>query len=350
MTGSIPFINLPLQYANLKEETLNAVDTVLSSGVLLDGPQKLTLQRKLIARTGFKHAIITHSGTVALQIIARYFKVKQHLSSPMVAIPAVSFAASANAFHNEGYLVHFVDVDEYGMGITPYNIPDVYLPVGLYGNPSVCPKYGNSVTKVVEDGCQSWLAKQNTKTTAVSFDPMKNLPSIGNGGAILTNDSDLASFAEQYCNHGKYNGKFVGAGSNLRMSEVECAILNVKLNHIDYWQQRRKEIAQYFIDEFKDCAVTTLIDSSNIDNHGMQKFVVRTDRRDSLAKMLRDEGIETKVHYETPLPDLPQFSQYSKPKTRNYETFCKSVLSLPFYPELTDAEVEKIAESVKQLV
>lgn len=346
MTGFVPFTNTKIQYQNLRHQILDAVDSVLSSGMLVDGSHVKNLARRLSNITGFKYAIPTHSGTIALQILARYFKNKDN---PTVCIPAVSFPATANAFKVEGWNISFVDVDNYGISLDPTEDSDLFLPVGLYGIPVDFKKYTNYSGVRLEDGCQSWTAKTLTSdTTAVSFDPMKNISSIGNGGAVLTNDYNLAMFASQYCNHGKHDGSFVSHGSNARMSEVECAIINIKLEHFNQWQARRRQIAQHFISMLHDSNVSTLVTNDNINNHGLQKFVVCSKNRNELQSKLLSCGIETKVHYATPLPMLPHLSGGELPKTSNYLNFCDSVISLPMYPELTDNQVEFIAKSVKQ--
>lgn len=338
MSGFIPFSNVKIQYEKMKEETLSVIDGVLSSGILLDGPQVKALVDNLKDQTGREYAIVTHSGTVALEIIAAYY------DKVTVFLPTISFPATANAFASSGNYIRFVDVDKYGI-MEPIAGPlDFVCPVGLYGMPVDREAYNTQY--FVEDACQSWLSRlESDHTQVISFDPTKNLASIGNGGAIVTNDPELAAFAQAYVNHGKTVDGFTMAGSNVRMSEVECAVLNMKFQYIDLWQMRRRIMAKYLI-SFLDCP--TLVDASNVEIHGLQKFVIRVDNRDAFVANMKERGIECKVHYQQALPDLPHLNQFPKPQYREYETFLKDVVSLPFYPEMSNVEIEHIVQSVNE--
>jgi len=339
MSGYIPFSNVKIQYEKMKDETLSVIDGVLSSGVLLDGPQVNKLIDNLQSMTGRKHAIVTHSGTVALQIIAEYYK-----DRPVVCLPAISFPATANAFAVANNFIRFIDVDKYGNMLPIASSSELVCAVGLYGMP--VDRDAFDAKYFVEDACQSWLSpKPGTHTQVISFDPTKNLASIGNGGAIVTNDDDLAVFAKAYINHGKTADGFTMAGSNVRMSEVECAVLNMKFQYIDLWQIRRRIMAKFMI-SFLDC--TTLVDASNIEIHGLQKFVIRVDNRDAFVAGMKEQGIECKIHYQQALPDLPHLKNAPKPNSNNYKTFLKEVVSLPFYPEMSNVQVEHIVASVNK--
>jgi dTDP-4-amino-4,6-dideoxygalactose transaminase len=338
MSGSIPFSNVKLQYEKLKEETLSTIDSVLSSGILLDGPQVNTLIDNLKEQTGREHAIVTHSGTVALQIIGEYYK-NYH-----VCLPAISFPATANAFAVAGNRLHFYDVDNYGVMVPLKGPSDLMCPVGLYGMPVDRKSYNSEY--FVEDACQSWLSPlKSDHTQVISFDPTKNLASIGNGGAIVTNDSNLAAFARAYINHGKTANGFTMAGSNVRMSELECAVLNLKFQYIDMWQMRRRIMAKYMI-SFLNCP--TLIDASNVEIHGLQKFVIKVDNRDTFVANMKERGIECKIHYRQALSDLPHLKENGAPPYNYYEKFIKGVVSLPFYPEMSNVQVQHIVDSTNE--
>ena len=179
----------------------------------------------------------------------------------------------------------------------------------------------------------------------ISFDPTKNLPASGNGGAIVTNDRTLYDFAYSYRSNGKHNHE--KSGTNSRMSELDCAHLLARTKYIDKWQWRRKEIRHYYLDEFKNLDLRCLSRDHMV--HADQKFVVYTDKRDELLVYLEAMGIETKVHYPHALSELP-ISKNIKTKPDMLSTsvmLTKGLLSLPIYPELTDSEVEFICEKVK---
>ena len=145
------------------------------------------------------------------------------------------------------------------------------------------------------------------------------------------------------------NGKprHTNIGTNSRMSEIECAQMLVKTQHLDAWQERRKAIAQYWMTRLKNSPIRSLIDNRNFDNHCFHKFVIDVDDRNVLARNLAIKGIETRVHYKEPIHELSAYSDYAGPDILSVaSSLSRRVLSLPIYPELTDLEVEYIIDSV----
>ena len=354
----IPFSNIDRQYKSLREEILHVTDQVLTSGNVVDGDFTKQFEKWLAAKNHAKHAITCTSGTVALEIIAKYTKeliCNAINRSPTIIIPSITYPATANAFANAGWDLCFADVDQYGL-IKPETIPtnsSHYMPyymtvlVGLYGSSVECKNKGDD-DLVIEDAAQHWLSNDCQRcgiSSAISFDPTKNFGNYGNGGAIVTNDGFLSEYAHAYRNNGKPTNNYIG--SNLRMSEVDCAQLMIKSKYIDEWQQRRKDIFRYWMTEFKEQGLNVLIDENHFDKHSYHKFVISCNNRDNMAKKLHAAGIQTKVHYDTPVFKLGSFQHYPNPGMfSTADMLSKSVLSLPCYPELTDSEIEYIAESV----
>jgi dTDP-4-amino-4,6-dideoxygalactose transaminase len=131
------------------------------------------------------------------------------------------------------------------------------------------------------------------------------------------------------------------------MSEIECAQMMVKTNHIEAWQKRRKNISLYWMGRLKNSGIRSLIDANNIETHCFHKFVIDVDNRDILARNLAVKGIETRVHYKEPLHELPAYSNYHGPDILSVaSSLSRRVLSLPVYPELSDLEVEYIIDQV----
>jgi dTDP-4-amino-4,6-dideoxygalactose transaminase len=171
------------------------------------------------------------------------------------------------------------------------------------------------------------------------------LNAYGNGGAVVTNDHNLAWFAREWINNGK--PKHAGIGTNSRMSEIETAQLLVKTRYIDAWQLRRRDIVAYWLERLKKSGIRTLIDDSNFETHCYHKFVIDVDNRDVLASDLAIRGIETRVHYREPLHELPAYTGYSGPDILSAASaLARRVLSLPLYSELTDLEVEYVIDSL----
>lgn len=355
---TIPFTGIQRQYNTLREEILDATDQVLRSGVVMSGPWTRKFETWLANKNRQRFAITCHSGTQALEIIASYYAEEQIIQPPRVILPALTFPATANAWSRAGWEIDLIDTDAYGQidydKINRKRSRQAICVVGLYGQALSDDTAYYYSDIVIEDGAQHWLSDNYTRrglATAISFDPTKNLANYGNGGAIVTDDGQLADFARDWTTHGKQT-KHTRAGSNSRMSEVDCAQMMVKTRCIKHWQQRRKDIAQNWMNRLCDSSVRSLIDDTNFDTHCFHKFVIEVDNRDQLAAKLKDCGIETKVHYTEPLWSLPAFSSchHSERFFSGAETLSKRCLSLPIYPELTDSEVEYVIDSVLDCV
>ena len=347
----IPFTGLKKQYNNLRTEILDVTDEVLRSGQLMAGNYTAEFENWLAKRNHSKYAITCHSGSQALEIIAEYYRLQSSTNPPRVVVPAMTYVATANAFIRAGWEVHIVDTDTTGL-LDKKKIPQdlsvqATVLVGLYGAAVNADRFW-ATDLIIEDGAQHWLSNNSTRigsATAISFDPMKNLNAYGNGGAVVTDDLDLLEFAREWTNNGK--PKHSNIGTNSRMSEIECAQMLVKTNHIDAWQERRQAIAQYWMTRLKNTPVRSLINNNNFDTHSYHKFVIDVDSRDNLARNLSIKGIETRVHYKEPLHELPAYTDYVGPDILSVASaLSRRVLSLPIYPELTDLEVEYIIDSV----
>lgn len=362
MTGSkIPFTGLQRQHADLRDELLEATDQVLRSGIFMNGERTHDLERWLAERNRCRYAITCHSGTSALECIAEFYATENGMPNPpRVLMPSLTYAATANAFIRSGWDVQFVDVD--AQGIIDLETIDLnssfqaMVLVGLYG--ASLRHIGSTAqwrrlvlndTVIIEDAAQHWLADDCVRigqASAISFDPMKNLPASGNGGAIVTNDQDLADFARAWRDNSKPHHH--STGTNSRMSEIDCAHVMVRARYIDQWQTRRSKIAHHYCLGLERSGLRSLIDGENILGHAFHKFVVDTNDRDQLQKKLWDKNIETRIHYARPLPEYHVFGQYQAPDILSRSTaLSRRVLSLPIYPELSDTEVDTVIESIR---
>lgn len=347
----VPHFGLKRQFEYLRNELLDATEDALSEGILMDGVYTSDFEDWLKIRTKTKFAIVSHSGTQALELIAAYYLSECTLAdddeTPHIRIPNLTYPATLNAFISTGWEVELVDTDKNGiMDIeneeTRYNHYDCF--VGYSGAPSPKELYSG----VIIDGAQHWLTvDQNTvgDAMAISFDPTKNLSASGNGGAIVTNDQGLYEFAKSYRNNGKPDHYF--AGTNSRMSELDCAHLLVKTQYIDKWQARRRKIRKYYLDRLQDLPIRCL--SRNFDIHADQKFVIYTEHRNELHQYLSSVGIETKIHYPFALSELPIARDIViKPDPISTSVaLTRGVLSLPIYPELTDGEIDFVVDEIR---
>lgn len=351
----VPHFGLARQYANLKEELLEATDLAMRTGVLMDGEFTSKFEDWLRERTGCNYATVVHSGTQALEFIAMHVAddelfVNNYLH-PTIRIPNITYPATLNAFLNTNWRVELVDTDKNGMviddseGYTPNRKYNCYI--GLYGAAGKDFKYHTNNTIV--DGAQHWLSAGDNIGVgmAISFDPTKNLPSSGNGGAVVTNDRSLHDSIVLAKNNGKPD--HFDSGTNSRMSELECAHMLVRTRYINQWQKNRKEIRSYYLKEFNDLPIRCL--SRDFMLHADQKFVIYTDQRDALRAYLIEQGIDARIHYPYTLSELPISKHHnviSKPDMMSTSIhLVRGLLSLPIYPEMTGSELEYVINKVK---
>ena len=351
---TIPFTGLRKQYNNLRQEILDVTDEVLRSGQLMDGNYTAEFAHWLAKKNTMRHAVLCHSGTQALEIIAQFYREQVGINPPTVVIPALTYPATANAWIRAGWNIYILDTDHNGqMDYRKLPGPDVSYQavclVGLYGhsiNRQWQDHYGNIT---IEDAAQHWLSDSCHRvgeSSAISFDPTKNFANYGNGGAVVTVSDEMYNFAKNMINNGKHH-KHSEVGTNSRMSEVDCAQMMIKTRHLDAWQARRRAIAKHWIDRLKNSAARSLIDDSNFNRHCYHKFVIETANRDALQHDLALRKIETKIHYSEPLQELPAYQHYQGPDmlAASY-ALSRRCLSLPIYPELTDLEVEYVIDQV----
>lgn len=359
----IPFFGVARQYKSLREEILDITDRVYSTGKVLDGEYTKEFEFKIASKCHRSYALAVNSGTQAL-----IFSQLATMNKPpySILIPTVSFVATINSVLMNGFTPVFCDIDHKGLiDLDSYDYKldksvGAVMYVNLFGN---CLDYNrfrmhteffNDDLVIIEDAAQSFGAsyrgvpsgKMGT-VSVLSFDPTKNLNNYGSGGMILTDDFHIY----ETCRSLRDNGKVVHdrPGTNSKMNEVDCAQMLVKLNYFDDWQRRRTDIANYYVDQlYQYCDV--LVPNEGVE-HAWHKFVIRTNNRSSLMHRLSLAGVETKIHYEHALYDLGvgfNYIDYSKDLFKETSAFTRECLSLPIYPELTDAEVETITELIRQ--
>ena len=360
----IPHFGLVRQYANLREELLDASDRSLRTGCLVEGPFTDLFEKWLREKTGAMFAVTCHSGTQALEIIARH---KAELfnralngtvfgaAAPTIQVPNLTYPATMNALINAGWDVELIDTDRNGIGLSPET---VLFPgrseciVGLYGALPNSTNPNWSENAAIVDGAQHWLVAKGHigYGMAISFDPTKNLPSSGNGGAIVTDNQNLHDYAVNYKNNAKLSNHRT-SGTNSKMSEQDCAQILVRTKYIDLWQERRVAIANHWCEAFAHLeygSPSLRCLSAGISKHAHQKFVIYTEDRVALGAYLAGKGIDCKIHYPYALSELPVAKNFRKPDMLSTSVMLsRGVLSLPIYPELSDTEVEHITAAVK---
>lgn len=364
-TSKIPFFGINRQYNNIREEILAATDEVYKSGQVLDGEYTSLFEKTVAKMTERKYAVAVNSGTQALIFSLRTI----NNARDKVLIPAISFVATVNSVIEAGFEPVFCDVDPVTGLIDLNKIPvpidelAAVMYVNLYGNiidynkllsyRAMWDEYG---IPIIEDAAQSFGAYYKNvpsgklgDISVLSFDPTKNLNNYGSGGMVLTDDMDVLDAVCDYYNNGKFGHHNV-PGTNSKMSESDCAQMLVKLKYFNHWQKRRKDIAEYYIDRLDGIVQIPQVEDHV--EHSWHKFVIHTPNRGKLRIRLDDAGIETKIHYRKPLHLEPVSFIYAVNHNigvlEHAEEFCKTTLSLPIYPELMDAEVEHVVESIIQ--
>lgn len=317
-----------------------------------------------------KYAVAVGSGSSALEFVYRALKYgNPHATSydKKIIIPAQSFVATLNSVINAGFEPSFCDVDRITGLLDPINIDQSIDSVGAlttvnlfgnvvdYGKLKTYQLFKKNNVPIVEDAAQSFGAYYQDipsgklgDVSCLSFDPTKNLSCYGSGGMVLTDTAWIAGAILDLRDNGKCSDHHA-AGSNSKMSEVECAQLLVKLRYFDQWQRRRQEIAKYYIDQLNELVTIPKIEDHVVSS--WSKFVVHLPnlvKRSGFNLYLDSVGIETKIHYKTPLHLQPVVYHRGLVhlSLAGAEKFSETCVSLPIYPELNDSEVERIVDSI----
>lgn len=370
--STIPFFGVDRQYANLREEILDATDKVYQSGIVLDGHYTDLFENTIAKMTGRRHACAVGSCTQALIFSLRaspgdYFN-PTNLKRNKILIPAQSFVATLNSVIEAGYDPVFCDVDAKTGLIDLNKIPihhseiAAIMYVNLFGNIIDYDKltvyrqmWADADIPVIEDAAQSFGAYYRGvpsgklgNISCLSFDPTKNLNNYGSGGMILTDDAFALEMVRDLRDNGKF-GEYTQTGTNSKMSEADCAQMLVKLKYFNDWQARRKVIAEYYSTEL-DGYVSIPDVHMNVE-HAWSKFVIHHRDRSNLKTFLNEAGIVTKINYEIPLHlhlIAYAFDLIAPLDLLNSEEFSKTCLSLPIYPEMSDSEVEAVVDTIKE--
>jgi len=363
-TKTIKMYGVNRQYQNLKRKVLDITDTVLSTGRVLDGEYTVKFELEIAHRLNRNYAVAVNSATTGL-----VFALNSLVSSekPGLLIPAVSYIATMNSAVLSKYAnLKICDVDSNGLidlGLADQAMGSeiqTVMYVNLFGNTVDWDRFkimtqffGSDQVRVVEDAAQSFGASFNGvpsgkmgDISVLSFDPTKNLNNFGSGGMILTDDILVYELVKNLRDNGKHTGHEM-PGINSKMSEVDCAVMAMKLKHFDKWQARRSEIAEYYTRELQEYVEVPVATPGAV--HAWSKYVVRVPNRIQLKKHLDYNDIESKMTYTRTLYEEFVGRSFA-PDANNWEAekFTRECLSLPIYPELYDSEVEKIVRTIRE--
>jgi dTDP-4-amino-4,6-dideoxygalactose transaminase len=362
----VPILDLSPEIGSLWDELNDAFQRVLRSGRFILGPEVQAFETEVADYLGSRHAVGVNSGTDALVIGLRALGIGP---GDEVITSTFSFFATAESISAVGATPVFVDVSERSYNIDHAALDaavtertKAILPVHLYGLPADMDEIMNVARKhglhVLEDCAQSFGARHSGRHTgtigaigAYSFFPSKNLGAFGDGGLIVTDDSDLAETARMLRAHGakrKYENEVLGYNS--RLDELQAALLRVKLPHVDGWNQARRRAATAYSEALRGLEGVELPEVT--DGHVFHQYTIRSTglRRDDMAERLRTAGVGTMVYYPVPQHRLPVYAEAGVPDLPVAQRLADQVLSLPMGPSLTDAQVRHVATSVWSIV
>ncbi len=370
ITQEIPLVDLRAQYATIRDEVRKAIDEVLESMQLTIGPNVRAFDEEWAAYCGTRYAVGVGSGTDALQLAIRACGVS---AGDEVITVSMTFFATVEAILYASARPILVDVDERSMlmdlssvaaRITPRT--KAIVPVHLYGRtvdmkPLRQLAQDHGIT-IIEDAAQAHgaLLDDGRKSGAAgrvgcfSFYCSKNLGAYGEAGSIVTNDEKLADDLRALREHGQATRYYHPVvGYNARLDEIQAAVLRIKLRRLDEWNERRIRHARRYNELLADTGLIT----PEIPAGGRMVFycyVIRIGggRRDALRAYLAERGIGTQIHYPVPihLQESAQFLGYRHGDLPVTERVCDEVLSLPMYAELTDAQIDRVASTVREFV
>lgn len=360
----IPMVDLQVQYRQLKGEIDQAIAGVLDTSHYILGPQGQAFETEAAAYLGVKHAIGVSSGTDALHLALRAAGLgpgDEVVTSPF------TFIATAEAIAYVGATPVFVDIDPRTFNIDPELVrraitprTRAIMPVHLFGQPAdlaplkqLCDEHG---LLLIEDCAQSFGATYAGRQTGgwgalgcYSFFPSKNLGCYGDGGMVVTNDDHLAEQVLMLRNHGskvRYHHDIIGYNS--RLDELQAAILRVKLKYIDRFNDQRRANAHYYSARLAEAGVTPPFEDGK-GVHVYHQYTVLTDRRESMQQALTEAKCASAIYYPIPLHRQNVFATacagLSLPVSDNV---AERVLSLPIYPELSEAQMDRVVAAIRE--
>lgn len=359
----VPFLDVQGINSRHLDEILDAISRVLSRGVYILGEEVESFELEFASYCGVKHCISVGNGLDALTLILKAYGIGP---GDEVIVPANTFIATILAISANGATPILVEpeLESYTIDVSKIEAhitgnTKAILPVHLYGQcadmQKICRIASSYGLKVIEDGAQAHCAVYNGKRVGslgnacgFSFYPGKNLGALGDGGAITTDDDELALRIRTLRNYGsnmKY--KHVIKGVNSRLDEIQAAVLRVKLRYLDDDNNKRRDIAKLYIDNIRN-PIVNLPHAVNWMSHVWHLFVIRTIDRKGLQEYLSNLGIQTLIHYPIPPHKQSAYKEWVAQSLPVTEMIHEQVLSLPISPVITREQVEEVISAVNQ--
>ena len=367
MDAKIKFLDLKKVTDLHSGEIHDAVSRVVDSGWYLQGQENERFEKDYAGYIGTEYCVGCANGLDAITLIFRaYMELGVMQQGDEVIVPANTYIASILAISENGLVPILVEPDITTYQIDPAKIEQAITPktrailiVHLYGQCAytaeigeICKKYN---LKLIEDNAQAHGCKFKGQRTgsigdaaAHSFYPGKNLGALGDAGAVTTDDGQLANVIRAIANYGsakKYVFKYLGRNS--RLDEIQAAVLDVKLKHLDDDNERRKDVARMYIEGIRHPEVT-LPCVSDRDANVFHVFPIRTAKRDELQMYLAENGVQTIIHYPIPPHKQECYAKWNSMSFPITEKIHAEELSLPISPVITDEEVHEVIRIINQ--
>jgi dTDP-4-amino-4,6-dideoxygalactose transaminase len=361
---AVPMLDLRAQYASIEEEIHSAIDEVLKTQQFILGPHVDALEKEIAAYCGRRFGVGLASGTDALILALRAAGIG---AGDEVLLPSFSFIATADAVSLLGAKPVFIDIQADSFCLDPRSFAAkitprtrAIIPVHLYGQSAdmepilaIAREHG---LKVIEDNAQAIGATYKGRRTGsmgdfgcISFFPSKNLGGYGDGGMILTDSEEAFGHLRRLRDHGNAK-KYVSEeqGWNSRLDELQAAILRVKLRHLDKWCAARRAIAARYDALLENVSGLIVPRVIGWGEHVFHQYTIRVQRRDHVAKFLAGEKIASTVYYPVPIHLQPIYKHlgYRSGDLPESERAASEVLSIPMYPELTEAQIKRVADAI----
>ncbi|MCJ7580099.1 MAG: DegT/DnrJ/EryC1/StrS family aminotransferase [Candidatus Aminicenantes bacterium] len=363
---NVPFVDLKIQYINLKPEIDAEIQSVLDATAFVGGRFVEEFEKAFSEQYEVKHSISCGNGTDALYIAMKALGIGP---GDDVITVANSWISTSETISQTGARPVFVDIepDFYCIDVNLIeqkicSNTKAILPVHLYGHPAEISKIKDICEKhdlfLIEDCAQAHFATFKDKKVGTfgiagtfSFYPGKNLGAYGDAGAIISDNDEFSANASMFANHGSLQKhKHEIEGINSRMDGIQAAVLNVKLKYIDQWNSDRYKNALYYNKLLADLP-DVITPKIHIDaNPIFHLYVIRTKQRDELANYLKSKEIGTGMHYPTALPFMPAYS-YLEHQPSDFPIafqYQNEILSLPMYPELTQDQIGYVVNAIKE--
>jgi dTDP-4-amino-4,6-dideoxygalactose transaminase len=364
MTGPVPFVDIAAQQRDILDEIGPDVERILSTGAFIGGPDVAAFEAAYARFIGVRHCIGVGNGTDALEIALRAAGVG---TGDEVIVPANTFIATPEAVARAGARTVLVDVDPDALLIDPTAVKSAItertkaiVPVHLYGQAAPVEAIKDLDLPpgcvVLEDSAQSQGATRNGRPAgsladiaATSFYPGKNLGAAGDAGAILTDSDELARSSRLIPAHGsaiKYVHEVLGFNS--RLDAIQAVVLSAKLGHLPRWNDARRQAARRYSKLLGDIADVVLPRTLPGNEHVWHLYVVRVPERDTVVRLLNDDGIGAAIHYPTPVHLAPPFAGLGH-STGDFpvaESAAGQILSLPMFGHITAEQQARVAQSL----